>query len=69
MLCNKQACVAAVRGLDAKNIMKEKGEVEEEGGRPQDGVKLKVKCSLKSDKITSTKRLLNRSINYAVRQI
>lgn len=57
------ACDAATRGLDAKSIMKEKDEVEEEGGGPQDGVKLKVKCSLKSDKITSTKRLLNRSIN------
>lgn len=49
--------------LNAKYIMKEKGEVEEEGGRPpQDGVKLKMKCSLKSDEITSRKRLVNRSI-------
>ena len=43
--------------------MKEKGEVEEEGGRtPQDGVKLKMKCSLKSDRIASEMILANRSI-------
>lgn len=62
MLCNKsRPAMQQWEALNAKYIMKEKGEVEEENGRlPQDGVKLKMKCSFKSDKITSRKTLAKR---------